>query len=223
MQLCDLLYIRPGTTAIIGSGGKTTLLYALAAELSARGRVIVCTTTHIFPPEHLPCLTAPSGQDVRAALDAARAVCVSGGMERGKLLPPKLPFSALEQLADYVLTEADGSHGLPAKAHAPHEPVIPPEANQSVCVFGLSALGRPIRACAHRPELYAGKLGVHPEDALTPELAARLLRLEALHTRALLNQADTPERAALGQRMAAVLGCPVCMGSLQKGSVVCLY
>lgn len=57
MQLRRMLGIQPGLTAIIGGGGKTTLLYALARELSQTARVIVCTTTHILPPEHLPCLT----------------------------------------------------------------------------------------------------------------------------------------------------------------------
>ena len=46
MALAELLNIQRGLTAITGSGGKTTLLYALARELSAEARVIVCTTTH---------------------------------------------------------------------------------------------------------------------------------------------------------------------------------
>lgn len=50
MQLRRMLGIQPGLTAIIGGGGKTTLLYALARELSQTARVIVCTTTHILPP-----------------------------------------------------------------------------------------------------------------------------------------------------------------------------
>lgn len=49
MALAELLNIQRGLTAITGSGGKTTLLYALARELSAEARVIVCTTTHIYP------------------------------------------------------------------------------------------------------------------------------------------------------------------------------
>lgn len=220
MELSSALCIRPGVTAIIGSGGKTTLMYALARELSASARVIVCTTTHIFPPEHMPVLLRPSETQLCAALQAAGSVCVSSGLEHGKLLPPERAFEQLAAMADYVLVEADGSHRLPAKAHAPHEPVVPPQANQAVCVFGLSALGHSIREAAHRPELYAEKLGVSPDDILTPELAARLLTLEALHTRVLLNQADTQAAEALGRKMAAALPCPVCLCSLQKGSVI---
>ena len=209
MELSAALCIRPGVTAIIGSGGKTTLLYALARVLSADARVLVCTTTHILPPEHMPVLLCPSESALRAALQAQSPVCTASGMEDGKLLPPSLPFERLAGLADYVLAEA----------HAPHEPVVPREANQTICVFGLSALGRPICEAAHRPALYAERLGVSPDEVLTPELAARLLRLEALHTRVFLNQADTPETEALGRRMAAELPCPVCIGALQKGSL----
>ena len=43
MALAELLNIQRGLTAITGSGGKTTLLYALARELSAEARVIVCS------------------------------------------------------------------------------------------------------------------------------------------------------------------------------------
>ena len=31
-KLCDLLDIRPGVTALIGGGGKTTLMYHLARD-----------------------------------------------------------------------------------------------------------------------------------------------------------------------------------------------
>ena len=185
--------------------------------------MIVCTTTHIYPPDGLPILWSPDREALQDAFHKGNTLCVSSGMERGKLLPPGTPFSVLTSCADFVLTEADGSHGLPAKAHAPHEPVIPPEAGQTICVFGLSALGRPILETVHRPQLCAQKLGVSESALLTPELAAQLLRLEGGFTRVLLNQADTPERAQLGENMAAMLGCPVCIGSLQRGILKCLY
>ena len=54
MSLAALLGVEPGLTALIGGGGKTTLLYALAEELKARGSVLVTTSTKIRAPEHLP-------------------------------------------------------------------------------------------------------------------------------------------------------------------------
>lgn len=49
-NLASTLKIEPGITAIIGSGGKSTLLKTLGLELMrAGGRVLLCTTTHMFP------------------------------------------------------------------------------------------------------------------------------------------------------------------------------
>ena len=48
-ELYKLLGVQPGLTAVIGSGGKTSLLRQLARELP--GSVIVATSTHIYPPE----------------------------------------------------------------------------------------------------------------------------------------------------------------------------
>ena len=82
-----------------------------------------------------------------------------------------------------MLAEADGSAGRPMKAHASHEPVIPPEANQTICVVGASGFGRPIAEAVHRPALYA-RLAELPETApVTPLAEAAVLRAEALQDR----------------------------------------
>ena len=66
MTFPKLLGLRPGVTAVIGSGGKTSLLRRLAEELP--GTVLLCTTTHIRPFEESPLLTAPTPEDIRKAL-----------------------------------------------------------------------------------------------------------------------------------------------------------
>ena len=68
MNLSEALQIRPGVTAIIGGGGKTTLMERLAHELSGKARVIVCTTTHIYPEKTMPCLVSPAQAEIAAAL-----------------------------------------------------------------------------------------------------------------------------------------------------------
>ena len=212
MQLRRMLGIQPGLTAIIGGGGKTTLLYALARELSQTARVIVCTTTHILPPEHLPCLTDGTETEIRRTLKKTKCVCVGTRTQEGKFTAPELAFEKLLPMADYILAEADGSKHLPLKAHAAHEPVIPPEANQTILVLGASGFGKPIAAAAHRPALYAEKLGVTQDTIVTPELAARLINLEGFHTRVLVNQAQTQRELALARELAAYLHCPVAAG-----------
>ena len=223
MELTTALQMTPGLTAVIGGGGKTTLLYALADQLQRVGRVIICTTTHILPPAHLPCVLSGGESALRGALEQGSVICAGTQAENGKLTAPEVSFDVLVHLADYVLVEADGSKGLPMKAHAAHEPVIPPEANQTICVVGASGFGKPVRLAAHRPELYAARLGVHLETIVTPELAAQYLNLERLHTRVLVNQCDTPELQALACRFAAQAESPVCIGALQKGWLKCLF
>ena len=104
------------------------------------------------------------------------------------------------------------------KAHAPHEPVIPPEANQTICVVGASGFGQPIRDAAHRPELYARLAGVEEADPITPETEAAVLKTERLHHRLFVNQADTPEDMKTVKQLAALLDGPILAGSLQKGA-----
>ena len=59
-MLTPLLEIRPGLTAVIGSGGKTTLLRTLGRELAEAGhRVLLCTTTKIFPFSDIETLISP--------------------------------------------------------------------------------------------------------------------------------------------------------------------
>lgn len=212
-EFSEALQVRPGLTAIIGGGGKTTLLYRLARELEGRGSVIVTTSTHIFKPTDLPfALTAGKVSGI---------LCVGMPCENGKLSAPQQSFRDLTALADYVLVEADGSAGRPLKAHASHEPVIPREANQVICVVGASGLNRPAAVKVHRPERFMALSG---SDTAAPEAVAAVLNKEALHTRVLINQADSPERIAAARELARLLNCPVVVASLQKGEIIiCVY
>ena len=124
MELAKALDVRPGVTAIIGGGGKTTLMECLAEELSAQAHVIVCTTTHIYPEQNMPCLVSTSEAEIAAELARTRCVCVGSASESGKYSAPELPFRTLCALASYVIVEADGSKRLPLKAHAPHTRVL---------------------------------------------------------------------------------------------------
>lgn len=207
---------------MIGGGGKTTLLQVLGRELSRLGTVIVATSTKLYPMPQMTNLTAGTMQDLRAALAAQHIVCVGSVAGSGKLSAPHVAFSRLAELADFVLVEADGSNGLPVKAHLPFEPVIPPETNQVICVVGMSALGQQICRCAHRPQLYAALAHCSTDTILTPEIAAGVLRRERLHHRVLLNQTHSVEEYQLAYQLAALLDCPVAAGSLQKEIYVCL-
>jgi len=220
MKLKELLGIRPGVTALIGGGGKTTMMYTLARELSESGTVICTTTTRIYPPAHLPVL----GRVDRETLARLRSVCV-GASAPGtpcKLSAPAQPIAELAGLAEYVLVEADGSRGLPVKAHRPHEPVIPAEAEQTVVLAGASAFGCPVREAVHRPETFCQLTGVSPDAAITPEMAAALLKAEGIGDKIFVNQVESQAALEAARTMAKMLDRPVYGGSLQRGEWECL-
>ena len=218
MRLYELLGIGPGVTAFIGGGGKTTMMYTLARELKRRGTVICATTTRIFPPEHMPVLERVD----RESLARLGCVCVGTPAQAGKLAAPAQAIAELAALADYVLVEADGSKGLPVKAHLSHEPVIPPEAGETVLLVGASGFGRPAREVVHRLETFCQLAQVSPDTPVTPEAAAALLQAEGLGTQVFVNQAETESTYAASMRLAELLKCRVSAGAMQKGEWKCL-
>ena len=224
MVLSELLKIRPGITAVIGGGGKTTLLRTLGEELARAGAsVLLCTTTKIYPFQGV--LFARTMEELDEMRKKSSFLCTGlpiPGTE--KITAPEAAFSELVDRFDYILVEADGSAQLPLKAHEAHEPVVPPEANQIILVLGASGVDRPIREAAHRPELYAQRAGVTVEDSATPERIAKVINSESLHTRVLINQAETPEIQEKARKLGALLGGSVVIGSLQRGEyMLCSY
>ena len=223
MQIAPLLQVGRGVTAIIGGGGKTTLMETLAEELAKKGRVIITTTTHIRRPARYETLLNADGPAVSAALDRSGIVCVASQAESGKLCAPRLSVQALSALADFVLVEADGAKRLPLKAHASHEPVIPAEAQRVIVVIGIDGIGRKISETCHRSALYAQLAGAEESDAVTPQLAARVVKAEGYGDRIYINKVESAADYEAAQAMANELSCPVIAGSLHQGVYVCLH
>lgn len=217
MDIAPVLQVAPGVTALIGGGGKTTLMDTLAAELRRQGTVIVATSTHIRRAEQYPLLLTDSAAEISAVLKECGAVCVASESAEGKLSTPLLPFEALAALADFVLVEADGSKRLPLKAHAPHEPVIPSCARQTVYVVGADGFGRPIREVCHRPERYAALCGAAESDCVTPAMAARVLLAEGYGGEwVYVNKVESPEAWANAEALSALLPGRTAAGSLRQ-------
>ena len=140
MKLSELLDIQPGITAIIGGGGKTTLLQTLGRELAGAHSVLLTTTTKIMPFADI--IWADTLEQLKE-LKLTHSLLCAGRLieETGKLTAPDIPFSGLLEQFEYILVEADGAARKPIKAHASHEPVIPEEANQVICVGGSAGFG----------------------------------------------------------------------------------
>lgn len=142
---------RHRMVALVGAGGKTSTLYALARQAADSGRtVVVTTTTHILRHPGLPLVEEPTPERLRAALEGHGVVTV-GTVFRGDKLSGAGTPEELRRAADVVLVEADGAKRLPLKAPAEYEPVIPPCADAVAAVAGMDAVGQAVGAVCHRP------------------------------------------------------------------------
>ncbi len=166
----------PQIISAYGAGGKTALLNRLAAELSATGaKVILTTTTKIFPPTGIPLVLE---SDPARAADALRQhlfrVNITAlGLQLlpdGKLqgVDPAWMEALLKKTGAYVLVEADGAAGKPVKGFARNEPVLPAASNLIIAVTGLDAVGASLSADqVHRPQLLAASAGAVGGASLT--------------------------------------------------------
>ena len=158
--------IKKGLTAVAGSGGKSSFIHALAEELS--GRIIIATSTHIYPFDAIPLYTGDDITILKEMLNDSGLIQTGTLCNDGKLTVPSISFDALKEICDYLLVEADGSRGLPLKVHKNSEPVIPECTDSVIVVFGLSGIGMPIRDSVHRSELLMDYFGLKEADTVSP-------------------------------------------------------
>ncbi|MEG0863645.1 MAG: selenium cofactor biosynthesis protein YqeC [Clostridia bacterium] len=231
-KLSERLRIPRGVTAVVGSGGKTTLMERLACELSENARVLRMTTTQmrvpngtvIFAEKVDACLLLK----VKQAFEQQLLVTVGREAENGKITKPLGSLDALFALADYVLIEADGSRGLPLKAPAEHEPVLCGKEKLVLAVMGATGIGRPICEAAHRSRLYAALLHKQENEVVTAEDAARVL-MDANGQRKgvisrfaiVLNQCDTKQELQNAQSCAAQTGEECALVALKTNADFC--
>lgn len=167
---------------LIGGGGKTTLMYRLAAEWCRRGESALCaTTTKVWPPRPEQCADLRLGALEAVRLDLRRRpatlTAVASRMEGGKCLGfPADETLALAAEARHLVVEADGAKERPVKAHAPHEPVIAAGASCVAAVVGAWCVGAPLDAQhVHRPEIFAALSGRALGEPVTAEDVARVI------------------------------------------------
>ncbi|MGB8859268.1 MAG: selenium cofactor biosynthesis protein YqeC [Ilumatobacteraceae bacterium] len=158
-DLIDTLAIEPpACVALVGAGGKTTLMRSMYAEGRRRGwRVLAGTTTKV-------------GSAQVADIEGF----VHGGID-GDKLTGVAPDSPLLCGADLVVVEADGARSKRVKAPADHEPVLPAGVTHVIAVIAADALDRVIEDVAHRPMLVGAVCGCGPYERLTVQRAAVLL------------------------------------------------
>lgn len=161
-------------TAVVGAGGKTTLIRQLAARYRAEGRrVLVTTSTHMYREPDT--LIDPDAQTLRTALDKTGYAMAGSSEAEGKIgpLPPPVYEAGCAAAAE-VLLEADGARGHLLKLPRPGEPVIFDNVSKIILVINLKAEGLPLSQAAHRAPLVAAALGVGEDTPVTEGLLRQL-------------------------------------------------
>lgn len=185
-----LLPEQPGIVCLVGAGGKTSLMFQLARELSAQGkRVLTTTTTKIFRPEPRQSSLTVLSEDPLSWLEkhhsrekAGHLTLAGKALDRNKLqgfTPETIEHLWLTWHFDWILVEADGAAGRPIKAPAAHEPVIPKATCCVIAVLGLQGFGRPLsEEWCFRPHIFSELSGLGLGETMDPGSLLRVLTHE---------------------------------------------
>ena len=139
---------RKGFISITGGGGKTSLMSLLGRYFADSGlRVLMTTTTKV---------ASPRLHDYGADIIFEDESILGSGPEKGHLVfyaehnvldmkkwtaPREEVLTALAPRFDLIISEADGSRGLPLKIHTERDPVIHPLTTAVIGVIGLWGIG----------------------------------------------------------------------------------
>lgn len=208
---------KKSVVQIAGSGGKTTLTYALAEENKCLKTVILTTTKRCAPKDGY-LLKGGEIIDTSKINGNFSEIGVPDG--NGKIgWVGDGNYDIIRSYADLVIIEADGAKRLPLKAAAEYEPVFVPDATHTIVVCGLSALGKPISEVCHRYNLIADKF---TEDTIvTEDIIGYLLtefylkRFRHLRPIFILNQADSDELVQKGIKILKEFGLSGYVGALK--------
>lgn len=202
------------TVSIVGGGGKSTLMYFMAKTCAKQGKkVLVSTTTNIFMPNpEIYARTVAEAEELWA--QGKIAVIGTPIPDKGKLkMPDESLLNELIHRADAAFIEADGAKHYPTKVPKDGEPVLHEKSDMVIAVFGLSAIGKPLKNCCFRLEQAMELLGVEEDHLLTEEDAAKILSspggaMKDVGPRrycVVLNQCDDGKRRRSGNEIAARL------------------
>ena len=190
MWLKEALDAKPGEViSLVGGGGKTTLMFALAHELAGNGNcVITTTTTKILEPsssetqlllvekddEKMIRLLLENMADYRHITLASEKLAASGKLAG---IAPELVVRLAElNQVTYVIVEADGAAHRSLKAPNQTEPVIPTSTSLVIPVVGIDVLGcRLIEEVVFRPEVASRLLGISVGEIISAEAIAFLI------------------------------------------------
>ena len=210
--------------SLTGAGGKTSLMFRLARELSLEGKkVITTTTTKILEPkkDESPHLLISIDQDkirefINRHFSECRHLTLAGErLETGKLkgISPDLLNNLWNSYEmDAMIVEADGAAGRSVKAPRDTEPVIPASTTLVVAILGLDGVEKELNdENVFQAERVSRLTGIPVGRRITEEgMAILMVHPEGLFKGAppsskrvaFLNKVDIPDGLMKGARIA---------------------
>ncbi len=178
-----------GVICLVGAGGKTSLMFALARELSGTGDVVLTTTTTKIMkprPDQSPnvIVTPASGDlihEIMTCIGDRKHITIATGYVKNTLKlvgfePHTICNLWNTGLFHWIIIEADGAAGRPLKAPATYEPVIPNCTSKVIALVGLDAVGKPLNdKFVFRPQHYSQVTGLPMGMPVTEETIAKAL------------------------------------------------
>ena len=174
--------------SLVGAGGKTSLMFRLAKELTLEGKkVVTTTTTKILEPKRseTPSLFVDLDEGKikefvhHSLMRNSHITIARERIESGKLkgVSPELIVALWDPTQmDYIIIEADGAAGRPVKAPREHEPVIPVNTTLLVAILGVDGVEAELsERNVFQPERVSRITGVPLGGRLTVEAIAKLV------------------------------------------------
>jgi len=148
-SLIELFDLNKGDiVSIVGTSGKTTLLYQLGKELKKQYNVLLTTSTKIIRPSEenydyiYTCMEDYMSNKIKVK-NGITVLSKNINTDNQKLLG--IDDNELEMVInnyDIAVIEADGSRKLPLKGWKKHEPPILLRTNKTIGVFPIDVLGK---------------------------------------------------------------------------------
>tara|TARA_B100000700_G_scaffold331537_1_gene465334 strand:- start:10675 stop:11442 length:768 start_codon:yes stop_codon:yes gene_type:complete len=157
---------NPPIIAIVGAGGKTSLLYRLGEEAIAMNHSALLSGTTLFTLPKKEIQNQKTLEETNENLlniltkevfNSQVVIAKTGTAPKKRQRP--ISVELIDKIAKdsqfrLIALESDGSKMRPFKAPAVHEPVIPKSATHVIYVIGLSAVDKPLSEdYVHRSEL----------------------------------------------------------------------
>jgi len=207
--------------AIVGSGGKTSLLFRLAKEYSPL--VILSNTAHLGMSQGENAdkvFQVSTSQEIdRIITSEFKGILLITGMPDKKDRYTGLDEMMISHLIKIckekgipLLIEADGCRGKPLKAPAPWEPPIPQEVEQVIVCIGANGFGKELsEEWVYRVDDFANLSHTALGDPISPETIFQVIVHpfggqknipQNARRYLLINQADQPDQQEFGGEIA---------------------